>query len=643
MSTWEAVRQPELARWVKDPSSCVDPYWLLAAAMDFSAFSPVPDKLPVLIEMAVPGGCQPLSGQRCNTPDNGNSRFVARWMKRTQLKTLIRLVRSGRASRFQLGAPRTAGLGARSGISIAAPASGPVADGAPAPALPSSRIYLGIIDDGFPFAHPNFARYDDETGRRSTTILSVWDQTRRSERRRHWKRHGFGQLLSGASIDVLTRKAMRRGHQGEAEVYEQAKYKPGMVDTPHGCGVAHLFAGQAVKLADASRDALSGMKGHVVCVQLPDDRTIEDTAGGWLGFYALAGIRHIVEAAAEHAGGTPWHVVVNISYGGIAGPHDGTSMLEQAMAEAHQQVAELGRDCSLDIVLAAGNTRGKRIHAQRELGAHDDKGKTFRFFTPPDNPRESYLELWIPEKDETFEPKHIGVTLTAPTGEAVTLRIGQAQVLNQGGEHGLCAGIVFAHRVAQGRRGTMVLVLVRPTQACRHNDCAPAGVWTLNVTNASDRAVTLHGWVERNDMVVRRRRVQQARFVEDPDDPKHVNDDLTLSSVAGGEGVLVVGALRQSDREVAPYSGGDARVPEIKPDYFAMSDRSPALPGVIVPGFHSGNWSRMSGTSVAAPWVARWIVSGQSEKVRAVRPGEAAPPASSPEASRTILPTPRRD
>jgi hypothetical protein len=623
------VRAADLNAWIGDAHSCVDPYWLLAEATAFRAFSRAAAqpgrRIPVLLEVSG----EPETKLPCDIvveDVNKPLRFVAAWVERSQLAELIDAVKSGSIKRFQLGAPRTANTGPVSIVRKQGALSPNVVVTPAATRRDRSEptTYLGIVDDGFPFAHPNFLRQDRATGALKTRVLSVWDQTERTAPKAGWTRPkdgGLGDELSAGAIDdaIATARVACKDSLSALEqtVYRLKEYKTSPLQPAafHGSGVMHLMAGNSVALPDRSRgEAHRKQTPQIICVQLPDDHTLEDTAGGWLGFYALLGIHHIVKSVVEQAQG-PWHAVINLSYGSIAGPHDGTSMFEQAMAEiAGPFDTSIGGE--VDLVLAAGNTRGKNVHAQRtiEPGACG----TFRIFVPPDNPRESYLELWIPTPAVARDMR---VDLVAPDGDTATLRVGEAAAFVLDGAIGPCAGVAFSHRVSQGMNGTMVLLLVRPTQIdAKIPDRAPAGIWEMRVHNDSLDTTTFHAWVERNDMIGQRRRVQQARFVPDPNDkndPPHVNDELTLSSAAGGDNVTVVGAIRQCDGVVADYSGCDTRRAGSIPQYFAASDVGPATPGIQIPGFYSGVTTRMSGTSIAAPWVARCIASGDVAPRRA--------------------------
>ena len=611
-----------LAEWVADTFSCVDPYWLMAEAMDFAAFAkPVRatgHKLPVLVEKT----------------RGADERFALEAHSRDELRQLINRIGPAGLRRFQLAAPRTAG------INEVAPPEQNARVGEPESESSSDTpcaMHFGVIDEGFPFVHANLLRQDGRP-----LVSSIWDQTDGAASRVGWEAlelgdGGFGGLLRREAIEAVMAACQRPQGLDEVRVYTETEYRVNQPGVPHGCGVTHMLAGRNVGLPDGSRTESPLACNDIHCVQLPADGTLEDTAGGWLGYYALAGIRHIIRSIQQETQG-PWRAIINLSYGSIAGPHDGTSMFEEAI-DATRLRYDSVRTGAIDIVVAAGNTRGKRIHAQRDIGP--EHPGSFRFFTPPDNPRESYLELWIPNMADDRPPAGIGITVTAPTGAEITVQAGEAHLLKLLSDEAPCAGIVFSHRVAQGRNGTMFLLLVRPTQTAGQSGRAPAGVWELNVT--AGHSVTIHGWVERNDMVVHNRRNQQARFVEDPDDPRHVNDDLTFSSAAGSKMAVVVGAVRQSDGVMTDYCGIDLRDPEAKPDWFAASDMSPAMPGVLVPGFYSGTTTRMSGTSVAAPRVARWLATAKREKEpRPTKPREPPPPGEVPSAlerpiKRTIL------
>ena len=401
--------------------------------------------------------------------------------------------------------------------------------------------------------------------------------------------------MDRAQIDcLLASRASPLGVDDDA-VYRVAGYKAVRQGSPHGSGVLHLLARKL------TFDALWA-------VQLPED-AVQDTAGGWLGYHVLIALNEMVSRAKK---AQLWHLTVNLSYGGTAGPHDGSSMFEQALAELCTRFSDpMSR---LDIVVAAGNAAGHQLHAQRTI--EPDGEASFRIMCASDNPRESAIELWLPAQDDRQEhlaPDQIEVQVTSPDGQTGTAVVGQCVALCRNPAaraHTLCAGLVFAHRVAQGLNGTMILLLIRPTRTDGSVDRAPAGAWTLRLLRTGGaNPVTVHGWIERNDVPIGQRRPPQTRFIADPVDSQHVNDQWCLSSAAGGPGVIVAGAVFEESGKPATYSGrNDAQTD--RPHFFADGDTSQSRRGVLVPGFRSGSWGRMSGTSIAAPQVANFIAAG---------------------------------
>ena len=74
------------------------------------------------------------------------------------------------------------------------------------------------------------------------------------------------------------------------------------------------------------------MNRPIIAVQLPVSVT-EDTSGSKLTAYAAAAIHYIVDRADRLAGNGPrLPIVINFSYGMLAGPHDGTLHIERIIA-----------------------------------------------------------------------------------------------------------------------------------------------------------------------------------------------------------------------------------------------------------------------------------------------------------------------
>jgi hypothetical protein len=314
-----------------------------------------------------------------------------------------------------------------------------------------------------------------------------------------------------------------------------------------------------------------------VFVQLPT-RTVLDTSGGSLGVHLLDGVRYILRRASiiesENARKTPLgtgtvtrpsdptltdprppmgtfhgtqiypenNVVINISYGSIAGPHDGTSIIEEALAD----IVATRRNTW--IVVSAGNSHRAGTHARLQIDA-DDSDHLLTWRIGPDNPQETFLEVWLPGvdvdgiqlSDETLA--RISVHLHPPGGLAsVELTPGHLRLLAPGpapstqgappkGEIPI-AGAMFARRVAQSRSGTMLLVAVAPTRRPLLGERAirkpaPHGDWQVRVSmrksgagGAAARPLVVHAWTQRNDLLYGIRRPQQSSIVGDQQPPE---------------------------------------------------------------------------------------------------------------------------
>ena len=394
---------------------------------------------------------------------------------------------------------------------------------------------------------------------------------------------------------------------------------------------------------------------------------------------AVAEFNVHVQVNPNSAANAPWrqramgpyisnHVVVNISYGALAGPHDGTSMIEMALEE----LVNLRE--GLHIVTAAGNSHRQHCHAAIDLVA----GKTGSFFwnVGPDNPQASFLEIWLPRDTRPSrmnEQSHrlpvqnlasFGITVTTPEGVSVPVQIGQCRLQSNATDSeqsGPRAGVIFSQQVAQGKNGTMALLVVAPTgrDPGQHDLGRPLGshgLWTVDVTLASaadaesgDRVLRVHAWTERNDLLYRNLRRQQSTVFSDEQPPEPTENTSSgqalessrgewggrtdepyqraynLGTLAGGptdkfgaRRVMTAGAYRRQDKEMSPYSsGGPSASPaansaanskaRIRPDMDAPADESVSVRGVRSAGMRAGGTARLSGTSAAAPQAARFL------------------------------------
>lgn len=556
-----------------------------------------------------------------------------------KFEPLLQDMRRGHVLRFQLGKPINSNR-----------SDNPAVDWKP-PSGVESLHFVGVIDDGLPFAHPDINPNGDD-------VYFVWDQTGFESTGTSGAARPKGTLPTGMSYgqefvglpervvengmpsarSSAIKHAIETARASHPARYDQKAYEILGYDVlkgaqrQHGVGVLHAASGRGARpprIAGGSPlRQPSAAQFPTIAVQFPR-YAATDTSGTWLGFHTLDGVRYIINRAenvAMRAGvGRNWTAVINVSFGGSAGPHDGTSILEGALDELCAAYAE-----NVAIVLGAGNTYGRRMHAHRDASSAEP-GR-FKVNVPPDKTSPTYVEFWLPESlQSSLGQLHFEVV--SPDGEQLDLYVANLAVWRASGVGGRAedttAAAIFSRRVAQGKHGTMMLLAIRPTAASRDRKRALAGGWTVTVrlNPGVKGAHDVHAWIERDDRLVGVRRSQQARFVDDGSGSvPYVSDSIkqplaldryTINSIANGKQTFVVGSLTARSRlahapgglfaEVPRYSSSGPGVGSSRfgPEFSAVADTSFATNGLIFSGTFGGQTTRMSGTSIAAPRVAR--------------------------------------
>jgi Subtilase family len=661
-----------------DSSTPVDPYLIWADLTRLAGFKREdPDQTwPVLVEctsdFANGGSLSGVQGLRCaqecvalgllqipaaynSAPDQEKDppKYPRRFSARVSPPALKQLLADRYVARVQLGIPRLRDQSTTRPKFESFPQAGETA-----------QVVIGVIDDGCGFAHPELS-YPVFSGALAgrPRVHYLWDQDSLREPKPEDRWRTPDALGYGAELDhaALTDAANRcRSDEQEMAGYLHVDYVPSraypgvnalqsgragrtvapMLSSTHGHGVAVLAGGNTDPLVDqravhldpapsSPSENANEVTFPLVFVQLPT-RTVLDTSGGSLGVHVLDAAYYIIDRArripyiaAKDPKQTRFadnNVVINISVGSVGGSHDGSSILELALADL------CARDQRLAIVVAAGNAHGSRTQARAQLVCNGSA--EFRWSVGPDNPHESFLEIWLPSVDATGHSMHehdwrrISLTITPPGGRPIEeVRLGQAYWLTASAAPSAAparekepyrAAVIYARRVVQGLYGTMVLVAVAPTREPEQaldetaHGLGLHGDWGVELHWREDgsqerRACIVYAWAERSDLLYGNRRPQQSTVVSsaavpvltdampevreaermadrvwlwhDPPDP-HVPAP-SFGSVAGaavfhdGElfgpersstylnGVLAsVGGYRLADGEMAAYSSG---------------------------------------------------------------------------------------
>lgn len=488
---------------------------------------------------------------------------------------------------------------------------------------------LGLIDGGLAFANQAFLNAQGGTRvkhfwRQDGTQDGDWpgneahnrgplDPTRAGPRPRDM---GYWHELSGATIDAAMATYTHGGRLDEEALYQHLQLRDLCRPTDHGTHVMSLAAGRGNLLHPGDDDA---SRCDLIAVQF-DVANVRDTSGGAMNVSVLDALMYILARCTPQA-----QLVVNISWGTLAGPHDGSSILEAAMDQLIELCA--GR---LQVTAPGGNGYQSRTHANDTLAPGVSSRLQWR--VQPDDRTQSFLEIWIPCGAEGMA---ISVTPPGQAHALPPLHKGQSGLWVNADGLPMC-GLIFPNDSALGAGSTCALLALAPTFS--HNPkavTAPFGSWQVTLTNTGAAAVVFDVYVERDDVSLgqntgaRQSYFEDAwydtsgnigSFVDHPDNPTPIRRSGTFNSLSTGRNTVSVGGTR---REASP-SAHFARYSPLKPDpdasrpqrvgvkkvpdTLAATDDNPALWGVLGAGSLSGSVARLAGTSSAAPQEARRLI-----------------------------------
>ena len=195
------------------------------------------------------------------------------------------------------------------------------------PAINGTGILVGIVDYGCDFVHNNF-RTDN-----GTRLLYLWDQ---NGNKKAPDGYGYGQEYDTLAINQAL---------DSTDPYSALGYQP--QEEAHGTHVMDIAAGNGRATGKPGVAPMADLIFvHVSTRDIGSQQTFGDS-------------RHLLEAVdyiftKAEALGKP--AVINISLGTHGGPHDGTTLAEQAFDELLQTPGRA-------IVMSAGNSWQRKSHA----------------------------------------------------------------------------------------------------------------------------------------------------------------------------------------------------------------------------------------------------------------------------------------
>jgi hypothetical protein len=277
--------------------------------------------------------------------------------------------------------------------------------------------------------------------------------------------------------------------------------------------------------------------------------------------------------------------------------------------------------------MSAGNSYDDRMVATMTL--ESGASRTLDWMLQPDDMTPSFVEIWLDGVGAT-DACPVKVTLTPPSGPAGPDTMpapGEGRMLSDG-----CMPICALYYDPPARTGAegraRVFLAVNPTKSWEAGrPLAPCGRWTISLTNTAANPLTARLYIQRDDTPAGfRRKGRQSYFDHaaayqrdcqtgdytalDPSGP--ITHAGTLSALASDASIVVVGAVDDCPSpRPARYTSSGPTPARTGPDFCAVTEEGPSFPGILAAGSASGSVVAMSGTSVAAPQIARALIRHQ--------------------------------
>ena len=462
-------------------------------------------------------------------------------------------------------------------------------------------VVLGVIDSGIPFLHAAICR--DVIGKRSTRMLSMWDQDTQPDF------VGLGQTPSGFGYGAeLSRAAINRAiqlaHSGsfvdEDRCYALVGYGAVSRSKTHGSHVLGLLAGDRIdeELGLSDENCIEARDADVIAVQLPR-AVLNSPSRAAMCRAVLDGIAWMLSKVPKTS-----RLVVAIPYGSTLGPHDGSSFFERALDD---MVAAFGPQ-RLTVVLPTGNSYLWNVHAElNKLMPKSVERLVWR--APPESEAATRIEIWVPQKTSL-------AIRVRPPGQALFdkwIQPSETTLIEANGER----TYAIANATNNAATERMALVRLEPTKSSSGGGLAPSGRWDIEIKSTKQIEHSIHAYGSRaRGSFGASLRGRQGRFVKlsDPSSGWYLNKLGTISGMATGSAVAVVGGYinwKAPYVDAAKYTGaGPTRDGRYRVNYSRPSDHSAALGGMRSSGTRSAVTFRMDGSSIAVPQVARILAHG---------------------------------
>jgi subtilisin family serine protease len=450
-------------------------------------------------------------------------------------------------------------------------------------ALPGERqVLVGIVDvGGFDFAHPDFLAADG-----SPRFHAIWDQG--GDSRRPPDGFRYGALIEAKHMKRAIAYAKKKSSLPATELEPQSL----RARSSHATHVASIAAGNHGVCPGA---VLAG-----VSLALPREETDRRKS-----FYDSTRLAHAIDFLFDLGEELGLPVSVNVSLGTNGHAHDGTSALNRWLDHA---LSSPGRS----VAVAAGNagrlaplTRGDmgflegRIHTSGKLSAAG-LSRSIEWVVVGNGSSdlsENEIEIWYGMQDRfAVEIK--------PPGESEWIGPIEPRefIENRVLENGTVLS-VFNEIYSPSNGHNQISCFLSPFFSKEGVVGVAAGIWSIRLYGRDVRDGSYHAWIERDDP----RRFRRAGVESGWAFPSFFSrgtaiDTHTVNSLASGDAVIAVANLDvAAERIHSSSSPGPTRDARLKPDIAAPGTNVIGANGFDLP---SRPWVRMTGTSMASPFVA---------------------------------------
>ncbi len=430
-----------------------------------------------------------------------------------------------------------------------------------APAARGAGVFLGVVDTGIDWTHPDFRADENGDGVEETArIAYLWDQTEEGR---------FGDRAAVPYGTEYTRRDI------ETDVLLGAGFDRGLVRQRdadgHGTHVSGILGG----------DGSASDAGYVGMAP-------EATLGMVKTTFSSGDIVDAVSYLFERADALGMPAVVNLSLGGHFGPHDGTSGFERALDE----LVGPGRL----VVNSAGNEGNDPVHISGDLSRTGEYTVDFTALAET-----AVFNVWYEGEGD------VSLELTSPGfgNEVETFRAGRGELLETRWD-GRAITIDNASEGPYPFNGDNQIAVVL-------EGVEEESVWTVTLRHGGGPG-RFDGWVALSGLGTFSRSDARSTISE-PGNARHLITVGAYTTRARWDSIMgrAFGFVGGSpEGQIAPFSSrGPTRDGRQKPDVaapgtaivsaLAAGSDLGTIPQLVVP---DGAHAALQGTSMAAPHVA---------------------------------------